>query len=656
MPLLYDLIETYDTVQEHELDNISEKIAPIGHCYVSNGGGVINFRIDTDGNFTDASIDEQSGRTLIAATEESTGSKTGKNASQKPHALNGSMQSISSTHYVDNSTGKNLAYIAYMNQLKAWCNSEYSCIQIKAVYKYLSEHDPIDDMIATGVLVPGKDGKYNIEKIKKVLVRWKVGPDENDTENTWENKTVLRSWTEYYSNMHQRESERQVIDGISGKLCDPEKKHPKSIKAYPKAKLISVANEEKFIMNYTGERFTDFKNNDQGIHIGYQNAQKIHNALTWLIDTQSVLIARSAVFKNNQKAKPRFLVCWNPHYQGIDNRIKGLGGLLGLDKRIDNSSGIYQDFSTQLKKLVYGNSHEIVSGKVSVFMTDCVSEGRFSPVMYRSYSANDFFKKIEQWYKKCVWYNKTYGYKIYFPSLFTIAKCAYGTERIINLSGNEVPKLDVPDNMFKNTVDILLHVVLDNRKVPDSIVLRLAQQVSTPERFRGNEKYRYKNWDLILDTACAVLHMHHMDINFKKGEYDMELNENNTDRSFLFGRLLAVCDTVENKAMALKAIKAGEKGYDHRNTNAMRMWNTYTAHPWTCFENLRRLLNPYLNEFNYGGRKKYEDEIQNIFIKLDSSAHDINRPLSPEYLMGFYLERKKLTMDNNDRVQYCSQK
>lgn len=165
MPLLYDLIETYDTVQEHELDNISEKIAPIGHCYVSNGGGVINFRIDTDGNFTDASIDEQSGRTLIAATEESTGSKTGKNASQKPHALNGSMQSISSTHYVDNSTGKNLAYIAYMNQLKAWCNSEYSCIQIKAVYKYLSEHDPIDDMIATGVLVPGKDGKYNIRRL-----------------------------------------------------------------------------------------------------------------------------------------------------------------------------------------------------------------------------------------------------------------------------------------------------------------------------------------------------------------------------------------------------------------------------------------------------------------------------------------------------------
>ena len=92
-----------------------------------------------------------------------------------------------------------------------------------------------------------------------------------------------------------------------------------------------------------------------------------------------------------------------------------------------------------------------------------------------------------------------------------------------------------------------------------------------------------------------------------------------------------VCISYDADLLAMEAV-----------TGYVRLWSAYAAHPYSCFLNLRNTVAPYLSSLPYGSRKFYEDEIQEIYIKLNINDKKINRPLDPEYLMGFYLERDAL--------------
>ncbi len=634
MPLLNDLIVTYDAVSGHEPDEM-ECIAPVGHHYVSNNNKtVIDIKIDGEGNFVDAEVNSKlDGKTLLAVTEASC-SRVSKAAATTPHALNDSLMFMTSGYYHDRE-GENPSYMAYIGQLESWAESEYSCPQVRSIYSYLIKRDPVDDLISKGKIPREKNGDIELNKFQKALVRWIVlehpddGPDE-----TWKNKEVMTSWENYYSSWH-RKNARHMLDALSGQICDSENLHPKAISSYGNSKLISIATKEDSTLHFKGERFNSA---EQTLQIGYQDSQKIHNALGWLIDTQSIAISKNALPFEQTDEKPRYIVCWMPGYQE-NNRKFYLEKLTGA--KINDTASSYVSHKGKLHDVLYGlKDQSFIHNRISVFMTDRSGDGRFSPVMYRSFSAEEYLLKLKNWYESCRWYfwnNEQKKITLSTPTLFGIVKCAYGTERISN---EDTPYLDVNDSVFKDTVNTLLAVVLDGRSVPDSLVRRLTAQASAPERFSGTEKYRWRNWKEILNTACAVLHKYHVDYKHEEGERDLVLDKQNSDRSYLFGRLLAVMDRIENTAMNRKNAEGDKK--NHRDTNAMRLWSAYAAHPYSCFLNLRNTVAPYLSSLPYGSRKFYEDEIQEIYIKLNINDKKINRPLDPEYLMGFYLERDAL--------------
>ena len=68
---------------------------------------------------------------------------------------------------------------------------------------------------------------------------------------------------------------------------------------------------------------------------------------------------------------------------------------------------------------------------------------------------------------------------------------------------------------------------------PDRMIV---EKASNPQRYSSN-------YDSVLNTACAVVRMFRYD-HFKE-EWSMVLEEDNKDRSYLFGRLLAVLEKVE---------------------------------------------------------------------------------------------------------------
>jgi CRISPR-associated protein Csd1 len=114
----------------------------------------INIVIDQEGNFRRASVLEKT-RIILPATELSE-NRTGNDA---PHALSETIQYVAKD-YNDYGGEKQSFFKSYSDQLRAWCESEYSHPKACAVYKYIVKGKVVADLIHQGVLVVDSNNQY----------------------------------------------------------------------------------------------------------------------------------------------------------------------------------------------------------------------------------------------------------------------------------------------------------------------------------------------------------------------------------------------------------------------------------------------------------------------------------------------------------------
>ncbi len=187
--------------------------------------------------------------------------------------------------------------------------------------------------------------------------------------------------------------------------------------------------------------------------------------------------------------------------------------------------------------------------------------------------------------------------------------------------------------------------------MPADIVSAAVNHASTPLA------YSYGNYEKVLATACALVRKQEIE---KKGEeIKMELDNTNKDRSYLFGRLLAVSEKVEQMAMysayrnkgadASVAEKAEEtatysnSGSENRETNAKRLQASYVNRPLRTWGILETALIPYYRRLSKGSENYYKDVIEEIISSLSEEDETIlNKSLDATYLLGYYLQRKEL--------------
>lgn len=114
----------------------------------------------------------------------------------------------------------------------------------------------------------------------------------------------------------------------------------------------------------------------------------------------------------------------------------------------------------------------------------------------------------------------------------------------------------------------------------------------------------------------------------------MSLDENKKDRSYQFGRLLAVMEKIERDT------------YDKdemREPNAIRMQAVFCERPYYVFKILNERVVPYLQRHTVQSRAFYRNLISKIMDELSEySDAELNKPLKETYLMGYYLQRKEL--------------
>ena len=183
----------------------------------------------------------------------------------------------------------------------------------------------------------------------------------------------------------------------------------------------------------------------------------------------------------------------------------------------------------------------------------------------------------------------------------------------------------------------------EGQPIPSDLVRALAIRASTPMAYtRGNR-------ERVLSTACAMISKHHQDkrrgaqreANMEGQEdEDMKLNPENHDRSYLFGRLLAVCEAVERTTY--------DKG-EARDPNAIRLQSVYVNHPMQTWKILEGLLNPYFQKLRPGSREYFRRLISEIVTAFgEEDEKRLNQELKENYLLGYYLQRAEL---NNRREQ-----
>lgn len=657
MPLLNDLITTYD--KEKDNDTFPEKIAPIAHEY---GNADIQITVTEEGKFVSAAeVNKDQKMTLLAVT---TGSQSRtNNAKELPHAINDKLIYLTKNiaehcPLLSCKDNENVSYEIYTRQLEEWCNSAYSHPKARAVLRYVESNDVIGDLIGSGILKADQNGVLgctgNVEKDRKyqktsvaLLVRFSVlSKDKGGICNTWEDTSLQASWSAYYLDCVSKINEKD-LDGLAGKNIDMLPHDPGNTPNYPKkvlvgsgnAKLISVSNEENDkkneinnMMNFEGERFTK---ETQRLQIGYITSQKIHNTLRWLMKTQSIRISAGGKDSEN-----RCIICWDPAFQTADIYGAGLDLLNGT--RINNDFVSGREY---LRKAIrYGERTSTLQTGLTVAVFDAATTGRCTMVYYQKMMAREFFDRIESWYEKCSWYFGNWQHdSVSSPSVYMLARCAFGTE----IKKNKNAYLDINEKMFKKTVQDIVMCVLNGQPLPEYIVRAIVTQASSPLKF---DTYH----EAILRVACAVIRQKLL-VRSQKGDIEMDLNKESTDRSYLFGRILAVADAIEQKVLHQKGIDSDK----NRVTNAIRLWSAYVNHPMTTWQELKTLLLPYELQLSAGYKVFYQKLLEEIVSKFDESdmgnLTKSNRALEPQYLLGFYLQRRELYTSQRDDATTESQ-
>ena len=123
----------------------------------------------------------------------------------------------------------------------------------------------------------------------------------------------------------------------------------------------------------------------------------------------------------------------------------------------------------------------------------------------------------------------------------------------------------------------------------------------------------------------------------------MALDTESRNRSYLFGRLLAIAEKAERDTYG-----AGEE----RETNALRMQTVFSRRPLYAWRILEERLSPYYRRLRPERRQYYKRLVGEIVTALEDCGQPLDRPLEDVYLLGYYSQRQAFYQKNdNDREE-----
>ncbi|WP_292520133.1 type I-C CRISPR-associated protein Cas8c/Csd1 [Methanoculleus sp.] len=624
------LCETYDNCSAGVLNASTEKdLLPIGH---TTQYAQIEIVLDADGNFRSArALDndrvngENEAFTIIPCTEDSANRTSGL----EPHPLFDKLQYVAgdySTYVRDKESGCD----EYTANLQRWCDSPYSHSMIQAVLSYVRKRTMVADLVSTKVLYLSESGDImekwtGADEEKPLLFRQTAHPADAfvrfcveitglPDSRVWMNNEVRERFIAY----HTRTLSNTGTCYVTGRTDVP-------VSRKSAGKIRNAGDRAKIISSNDGTGFTfrgRFVSPDQAMTLSYEASQKSVNALKWLVAKQGYRNGDQVIVAWGTRDEPLPPICGD----GVD-----LWDDLMHDP--DATPETREEFASRLNKAVAGYSAELNdSSNVTVIGLDSTNglQGRLSLTFYRELTGSEFLKRILRWHTTCAWYPLFRFYRdaddegrwIRFrgaPSPADIAVAAYG------------PGLN--EKLKKTTVERLLPCIVDGKPLPWDLVEATSMRASRPFAM---EKWEFNR---TLGVACALTRKYYNDRMNDRAEFEgykevwrVELDLTKTDRSYLFGRLLAYARKIEEYSLYLG-------GADARQTNAERFMLQFRKRPDKTWDLLYQKLLPYMSRFRTKGPESFgnrcEAGMNSVMDALQSSGGFTGEPLGPTYLLGY---------------------
>lgn len=629
MSWMQKLYQTYERCAGNEPEG-AEPLMPICH---STQQAHIEIVIDGNGKFRRASVLEKDLATTLIPCTEASGGRSGSKPVNHPLAdklqyLAGDFADFGGEVTSGFAGNPCEPYESYVADLRAWARHGTCHPKLKAVLQYVEQRCVVADLVGAGILPIGdgnkllKDwtkGKDAVPAIFKVIpttqspqdafIRWKVETDADDASGTWQDQALIQSWIDYYRYTQSRSG----VCMVSGMELPMAIQHPAKLRhAADKAKLISSNDNSGF--TFRGR----FLEADQAVSVGFEQTQKAHNALRWLIARQG------ASYKSGELV----VVSWAVSGHEMPNPFNSTMALLGIAYAATNDvtpSDTAQAFATQLNRAIAGYRAKLDHADgVVVMAMDSATPGRMGIVFYRELQGSEFLARIEQWHLRYAW-QQNFGKDNHFigaPALHDIAEAAYGR------------RLD--EKLAKATVERVLPCIVDGLPLPRDLLLSITRRANNRVGFK--EKWE---WEKCLGIACALFNGY-----YHERSYQMALEQDRVSRDYLYGRLLAIAEHIESRALFV----AKEK----RETTATRLMQRFADRPYSTWKSIELALVPYkarLRAQRAGFLVNMDKLLDEVMVLFQSAEFTSDGQLSGEFLLGYHCQRQALRPNDDAQTE-----
>ena len=640
MSWIRKLQETYDRCAgQAQFDNTP--LMPVDHAEQQVH---IEITLSGSGKFRAASVISKE-TTFIPATEESAGRTSGPVAhgladkleyiAPKQNELPFSQEEMEGAP-VSVQLGKEakaLPHTLYLDQLRRWVACEPDP-HVKAVLRYVEGETVIADLVEHHVLIADAAGNLltrwlasgpapaifkvltaiNGERNQRAaVVRWIVELREPDGDaRLWKNHNVHRSWQRFIA----KQAKEATLCMVTGEALAPAANHPKRIRhGADGAKLISSNDSSGF--TFRGR----FELPEQAYGVGSPTTQKAHNALRWLL-------ARPG-YKNGDQA----IVAWAVSGQSVPALVAGSDELNPIDREaraeaspisasdaqplapLRYKGDVGQLFAKQMNNLIRVYAANLADREDIVVMAlDSATPGRMAITYYRELQASEFLDRIRSWHEQTAW-PQNMGKERKFvgaPAPRDIAEAGFGRR--------------VDEKLKKATVERLLPCIVDGRPIPYDLVIACVQQASNPA---GKEHWE---WERCLGIACAMVRGSRREEN-----YSMSLEEDRNSRDYLFGRLLAIAEKIENYALYLAK--------ESRDTTAERLMQRFSDHPAATWRTIELALRPYMQRLQSSRPAAlyvWKCLLDDVIGRFRGDDFTRQGRLDAEFLLGYHCQRAAL--------------
>jgi len=591
----------------------------------------ITVTIDQNGNFMRAELVAQDDKMTIIPVTEKSGSRT---AGKEPHPLCDNLRYLAGD-YKDYYKDDGVCNELYMPQIEKWEKSTYSHEKVKAIYLYLKKATLIKDLVEQKIIKLNDnnqiDDKESVEGIvqTKAFVRFIIRstgenlhreiPDE-----CWKDRTLQDCYIKY---VRSQEREKGMCY-LTGNMESISYLHSKKIRNEGDgAKLISANDSQNF--TYRGR----FANREEAVAVGSETSQIVHNTLKWIIRKQGAFFDTMTIvtWESDQLSMPK----WNMDTESIITEYE--------NEQEENDWDSWDDDWSEEEEVSDGNPitaekfYKALNGygkkvdntsNMILLAFDAATPGRLAMIENVTLDTARYLKNIEKWHNDCNWIHEKWkdGKRIQFWGMVgvrDIADILFGIEN--------KGKLSIVDGngkkLYAEVAKRLLPCIWYGSNIPYDYVNLAVVKASNPLTYKER-----KNWERVLTLACSMVKKNEKDRN--KEEWNVALDKSAKDRSYLYGRLLAVADRIEYMTYDAK-----DNG---RITNAKRYMSTFSQRPYETWKVIEENIQPYLAKLDVVKRKYYENLLSEICNLFDIDKFKENKKLDGLYLLGFHSQEYDL--------------